>query len=325
MVFNIGGNLTSVYSLSVFTSIGATVTAQKKSKKVSVLADTSGTAFFEKLTKGIWEVTVTLGTLISQMTVELLDDTAVSIPVNSIPDFTYSGSYAVYDGAGNNITSNPRTQGNWKIKFLTNGEFKISRMNGLAGGIDVFAVGGGARGMSKTGGGGGYTKTVRNVTIKENTPYSIVIGAGGGDTGGTSSGFGVSAAGGSGANGGSGGGSLCAAGGSNGSNGGVYGSDYANGKGQGSTTREFGESGGALYAGGGGGGAVHTEVSYMYAGSGGSGGGGSGAALSSSSAANGAANTGGGGGGASFNGDYYGGDGNYGYGGSGIVVIRNAR
>lgn len=324
MVFNIGGNLTAVYSLSVLTSIGATVTAHKKSKKVTVAVDSSGTAFFEKLTKGTWEITVTLGTLTSQKTVELLDDSSVSIPVNSIPDFTYSGSYAVYDRAENNITSNPKTQGNWKIKFLTSGEFRISRLNGFTGGIDVFAVGGGARGKSRTGGGGGYTKTVKNITIKENTTYSIVIGAGGGETGGTSFGFGVSAAGGNKANGGSGGGSLCAAGGSNGSNGGIYSSDYQYGKGQGSTTREFGESGGALYAGGGGGGAVHSEVSYMYAGSGGSGGGGGGAGGSGSRAVNGTANTGGGGGGSSMSGNYIS-DGNYGSGGSGIVVIRNAR
>ena len=97
-------------------------------------------------------------------------------------------------------------------------------------------------------------------------------------------------------------------GGSDGSNGGA-GSNTA-GVGQGTTTREFGENSGTLYAGGGGG------ASTSSGGNAGDGGGGAGA--SSSNAANGATNTGGGGGGARSN---------YtpGTGGSGIVIMRNAR
>lgn len=85
------------------------------------------------------------------------------------------------------------------------------------------------------------------------------------------------------------------AGGSNGSNG-VNGWDgywtCAGGKGQGTTTRAFGESSGTLYAGGGGGGAYGNAKR----GAGGDGGGGAGKGYGSAGG-NGTANTGGGGGG----------------------------
>ena len=85
------------------------------------------------------------------------------------------------------------------------------------------------------------------------------------------------------------------------------------GKGQGTTTREFGESTGTLYAGGGGAGGNGSAQAK-----GGSGGGGNGA-WNGNPQTSGAANTGGGGGGM-----YYGLT-NVGKGGSGIVVIRNHR
>lgn len=87
------------------------------------------------------------------------------------------------------------------------------------------------------------------------------------------------------------------------------------GKGQGTTTREFGESVGTLYAGGGGAGGNGSAQAK-----GGSGGGGNGAySGTNAQPTSGAANTGGGGGGM-----YYGLT-NVGKGGSGIVVIRNHR
>ena len=223
-------------------------------------------------------------------------------------DFTYTGSYSVIDD-GN---------GNWRIKFLTSGTFKSSK--DLL--VDTFLVGGGGGGGKVTdyygaGGGGGYT-TTSFAKIKKDVAYSIVIGAGGAveQSGGRTSGFGASAAGGQGAvnktggTGGSGGAfAVSGKGGSNGSNGGG-GNGY--GLGQGTTTREFGESTGKLYAGGGGSG-YNTNSSGL----GGSGGGGHGGHNAEGS--NGAANTGGGGGGGGHSG-YSGGKG-----GSGIVIIRNTR
>ena len=124
-------------------------------------------------------------------------------------------------------------------------------------------------------------------------------------------------------------------GGSDGGNGGSDGSDgytkstsftyWLNGKGQGTTTREFGESSGKLYAGGGGGGGYN--YTYSYAGKGGEGGGGKGQGYSRADNTGpfaGTANTGGGGGAGYV--EPQGGCSAYGAeGGSGIVCIRNAR
>lgn len=107
---------------------------------------------------------------------------------------------------------------------------------------------------------------------------------------------------------------LSRIGGSGGTDGG-NGSGWGLGMGQGDSTREFGEVGGTLYAGGGAGGSLSSTV-YQ----GGAGGGGNGASTSQA-ATNGAPNTGSGGGGGcySVNG------GAAGSGGSGILIIRNAR
>lgn len=101
---------------------------------------------------------------------------------------------------------------------------------------------------------------------------------------------------------------------------------YLNGKGQSSTTREFGEATGKLYAGGGGGGGYN--YTYSYAGKGGDGGGGKGQGYSNVDNTGpfaGTANTGGGGG-AGYVEPQNDGSNAYGAaGGSGIVCIRNAR
>ena len=218
--------------------------------------------------------------------------------------FTYTGDCTMIDDG----------DGNWRVKFLTNGDF-ISNSDFI---IDVFAVGGGGNG-AEGGGGGGYTKTGTAQTITAKTKYSITIG---GATQ-ASSGFNVVANGGgsgSGSNGGSGGSGGGVSdgtngggkGGSDGSNGGGGNAWSSAGTGQGTTTREFGEETGDLYAGGGGG-----SGAGVSSGAGGAGGGGNGAG-NSATGGNGAANTGGGGGGA-------GAWGTPGTGGTGIVVIRNAR
>lgn len=230
---------------------------------------------------------------------------------------------------------------NWRIKLYSSGTLTLP----IDCTIDMFLVGGGGGGATNTdggGGGGGYTYTLKN-TFKctKNTPYSIVIGGGGsaGGNGGTTTAFNQSAQGGYGSTGnnggagGSGGGgfSYCnqnpSAGGNGGSDGsaGAAGGGGSGGSGQGSTTREFGETSGTLYAGGGGGAGggryqFGGSWNYGWGGSGGSGGGGNGYSDGHDrrAATAGADRYGGGGGGGWSN--YAGAKG-----GSGIVVIRNAR
>jgi hypothetical protein len=211
-------------------------------------------------------------------------------------DYTWSGGTAptwIDDGSGN-----------WRLKFTASGTFTPLK-NVI---VDAFLTGAGASGakgnstlLNRMGGNGGYTTTTAATSLTKDTAYSIVIGAGGlgasanidiSIAGGNTTAFGLSANGGAGRNsasstGGSGGAGHNGTNGSNGSNG----TGTFNGLGQGTTTKEFGESSGTLYSTGG-------------------------AAGNSTS---GAANTGNGGGGGS-NTNYTAGDG-----GSGIVIIRNKR
>lgn len=245
---------------------------------------------------------------------------------------------------------------NWRIKFTTSGTLNFSYLGNASSGVDVFCVGGGGGSAWRTddittGAGGGRTTTTKGSTVKVNTNYSVVVGAGGskpsgnnqkGGDGGTSSitALNCSAAGGVGGNGtpdgrvsttsyfsGSGGGGAGWWGGS-----GTGGSDGSHGNGptnsyeygQGSTTREFGESGGTLYSGGGAGGVRRTADRDWSPLAGGAGGGGQGGCITPVEdtediiqPSSGAINTGGGAGGSAW--------GKGASGGSGIVVIRNHR
>ena len=197
---------------------------------------------------------------------------AISAPIIG-EDFNWSGgdgTYQVLDDGG----------GNWRIKFLSSGTF--TPLKDMV--IDAFLVGGGGgRSYVLCGGGGaGYTTTVRSIVLAANTSYSIVVGAAGtngrssgsdGTNGGTTSAFSAVAAGGKGSTTGKGtqGIGLSGSGGSGGggynisgvhaqrsaADGGTDGADgttitSAGGTGQGTTTREFGETDGDLYASGGG-------------------------------------------------------------------------
>ena len=234
------------------------------------------------------------------------------------------------------------------VELLTSGVLKVTKDTY----IDAFLVGGGGAGNGSSngfnstwagggGGAGGFTKTITKALLQANVEYSVVIGAGGialagkaaygkvGPAGGNTVAFGYTAEGGksasvpiNGGNGGSGGG----VGGSKNTNLGVNPGDGASdgndaltinskvgGTGQGTTTREFGEITGKLYAGGGAGGASSATTTYA---SGGEGGG----AKQQTSAQD---NTGGGGGGSGsaqvVSGDYV----SYpGSGGSGIICMR---
>lgn len=223
----------------------------------------------------------------------------------SVPSFTYTGTSQL----------NKEDDFNWNLVLKTSGTLKFTELGTASDGIDVFCVGGGGGAPRYCGGGGGgYTATKKAVSVAKNTSYSITIGAGGasktdhsnGGDGGTTKAFGVEAAGGKGAiwadiregeeskmyayrvgaDGGSGGGGCEGAGGTNGADG-EAGASNSGGKGQGTTTRAFGESSGALYSAGG-------------------------AGASATSAVQAAANTGNG-------------AGSGGTSGSGVVIIRNKR
>lgn len=320
-------------TLTITAPVGATVTVSKDGKSKPSKVATTGTVAFDGLETGTWTITITNGTDTATKTVEIKADYQAAISFNTIPDFTYTGDFEIVSDDDQPITV---SQGNWKIRFLTSGTLTFTNLNGAENGIDVFLVGGGGGG-SRAAGGGGYTKTLKAVKVSVGTAYLIEIGAGGiagignskaGSAGGTSNAFGASANGGK-ANGtassfvGSDGGSGAGAGSTNG-NGGKGGSDGSDGfhrngthqdsgTGQGTTTREFGESGGKLYAGGGGG----CTTTSSNGGAGGDGGGGDGG-NTSGGATSGETNTGSGGGGAANN--KAGGSG-----GSGIAIIRNTR
>ena len=303
-----GGGAGGVLTVTVIP--GELVTVSHGDKSQTKAANASGVAVFKGLKAGAWTVAVTRNGKPTAKTVIIVTDYSVSIPLSTIPEFTYTGDYEIVNDSDEPITV---SEGNWKIRFLTSGTLTFTNLNGAENGIDVFLVGGGGSGETirgARGGGGGYTKTVKGVSIAIATPYTVTIGA----SSGTSSAFGVSANGASGADGGSGGGGggsssgTSGNGGSNGGNG-TAGNVSNGGTGQGTTTREFGESTGKLYSGGGGG-------SAAYAGAAGDSTAGAGANFGGA-AKNGVANTGGGGGAAY--------SGTAGRGGSGIAIIRNAR
>ena len=303
-----GGGAGGVLTVTVIP--GELVTVSHGDKSQTKAANASGVAVFKGLKAGAWTVAVTRNGKPTAKTVIVVTDYSVSIPLSTIPEFTYTGDYEIVNDSDEPITV---SEGNWKIRFLTSGTLTFTNLNGAEGGIDVFLVGGGGNGETirgARGGGGGYTKTVKGVSIAIATPYTVTIGA----SSGTSSAFGASANGASNADGGSGGGGGGSSGGTSGDGGsnggnGTAGNVSQGGTGQGTTTREFGESTGKLYSGGGGG-------SAAMAGAAGDSTAGAGAAYGGA-AKNGAANTGGGGGAAY--------SGTTGRGGSGIVIIRNAR
>ena len=330
-----GGSLTKSI-LIVTAPTGSTVTVTKGATTKTAM-EKNGEWWFKGLENGEWTIRAELD---GQSATEVINITQFGVyrkPISyrMTPEFTYTGDYEIVQDDDTPIEDFASWKGNWKIRLLTSSDFTITKMHGFAGKIDVFLVGGGASGGGRGGGGSGYTKTLKAILLNVGVRYQIVVGAGGEGlitsgrfppkAGGVTSAFDSVANGGNAgssgdfpSSGGSGGGDGTVGGagkpgGSNGSDGGG-----GSGKGQGTTTREFGEPGGKLYAGGGAGAGVTTHQSS----SGGDGGGGMGGGVNGDPMPkNGDVNTGGGGGGI----------GNlsstktYASGGSGIVIIRNAR
>lgn len=323
MIFNLG-NTVPVYELQISGVPLATVTVSNTKKTYLQTTDAYGKTVFSKLKRGLWSVVVRKGLEEAAYTVNVGRNQGNSLNINAIPEFTYDGAYEIVDDDGNKITASLE---NWRIRFLTSGTLIFTSLNGAANGIDVFCCGGGGGGgasIAGGGGGGGYTTTVKNKSVALNTEYVITIGSGGGNnaSGGNTTAFNVTA------NGGNPGGWYSAStgsatGGAGGSGGGQYGGTYGGsdggngggtcgGKGQGTTTREFGESSGRLYAGGGSGGLYNKGDTSKWI-----------PAIDESaagSAQHAPANRGGGGGGSCHTLGPAGGSG-----GSGIVVIRNKR
>ena len=303
---NTGGGGTDG-TLTVTAPANVTVTVSKDGKTKTKNSGTSGVAVFKGLASGTWTVTITSDGKTAQKNVIITTDYSTAISFNTIPEFTYTGDYEIVNDSDEPITV---SQGNWKIRFLTSGTLTFTNLNGAEGGIDVFLVGGGGDGgkgqsnsdtggyWSGAGGGSGFT-TTESVIIKAGVDYSISVPSAGGDA----QAFGKTALHGnngtsdSGGNGGSGGGKAGVGGEGKGGTGGVDGSDGGGpgGTGQGTTTREFGESAGKLYATGGDGASGYSKAP-----------------------ANQVPNSGNGGGGGGFNTKGSAGS-------SGIVIARNAR
>ena len=228
------------------------------------------------------------------------------VPVLGV-DFTYTGDCQIIDD------SNDVSGTQWRVKFLTSGILKFA--DNIAIDVFLVGGGGGGRNgytekVSATtysrgagGGGGGYTKTLSNIILTGDISYIIVIGDGGnyGSSGNGSSGgiTSISDVTDCSVNGGNGGGNNSDTavarykggdGGSGGGSGynsitreeyGVGGSDGSDGsgsipgKGQGTTTREFGDPAATLYSTGGSGGdytTSGTELPIENSGNGGVGG-----------------------------------------------------
>lgn len=240
----------------------------------------------------------------------------------SFPKYTYNGSLHYTDEGS----------GNWHVKFTTGGTLTIEK----AMTIDVFLVGGGYGGDAGTGGyrcyggnggRGGNIYTVYNRKIPAGT-YAIEIGSGGssGSAGSATNAFSLSSS----------SGTAGAAGGIGAS---IAGTDsgaitYSTAGSNGVYAFDTSAIDGVMYAAGGGGAAcVNTKFVWTkdFGGvsqPGGTTGGGYGAeAQADGSAATNNTGSGGGGGGADASGNGGGGAHSYsgGYGGSGVIIIRNAR
>lgn len=306
---------------------GSTCTCSKGAKTFTAKGTTIPYVFFIP-EAGTWTVTSTDGT--ETATVDVVISSAGQSESVGL-GYTIQLSNVIITGEeGTDYITTDEGNGSWNIRILTSQSVTLLQ----AGEIDVFCVGGGGGGYWG-GGGGGYTKTSA-VSVAASETYSIVIGSGGsrGTDGGNTTAFSLTANGGKGSSstanspggaGGSGGGGCGNYSGATGGTGGSNGSDgqaggnktsgtfTAGGIGQGTTTREFGEDAGDLYAGGGGGGKANGATF----GTGGEGGGANGGQSA-------LPNTGGGGGGGTY-GTSSSAFSDAGSGGSGIVIIRNHR
>lgn len=323
--FGTGESFTKSIIIVTDLPTGSTVTATK-GEIVKTSTEKNGEWWIKNLDLGEWTLEATLDeqSATTIYNIEKFGVHYVSMSYQLYPDdFDWSemGTKGVdYEIVQDDDTPIPvgdyRKYKNWKARVLTSG-FVTALKDGY---IDVFAVGG-AGGAYWGGSGGGYTTTTKSVKITKGTRYELVIGSGGAPkkNGSATTGFGITAngspagskSGGPGGSGGGKGGDTTAAADMAGGSDGSDGSDGTGGPGQRTTTREFGDPSGRLYAAGGGGSSANGG------GQGGEPGAGDGSA--NKNGQNGDPNTGSGAGGT------YSDTSTDGSGGSGIIVFRNAR
>ena len=272
-----GGGPLNKSILIVSVPVGSMVTATL-GPQIKTAQERNGEAWLRNLDVGEWNLKLTLG--------EQSATAKYSIPefgvyrtsmafFLSAADFIWEGTkgtdYEIFQDDDTVIPEGDyQKHKNWKARIYTS----ITVTPKQNADIDVFLLGAGASGSSRVsgeglygaGGGSGYTKTFKNIQLTATTQYQIEIGSGGpsvsgsresGKKGGNTSAFENTAEGGepgtadlvgvTGGNGGSGGAGRGGYPGTDGSDG----TGDEPGKGQGTTTREFGEPGGKLYAAGG--------------------------------------------------------------------------
>ena len=130
------------------------------------------------------------------------DDANDCYVATSLPTFTYTGSYELVTdsdtiiASGNNVAPTIPNEyktytGNWKLRLLSDGNLTINSLPNSSN-IDIYLVGGGQGGTkgskevtsgtmytTGSGGKGGYRKTYKTVSITFGTSYSVDIGVGG--------------------------------------------------------------------------------------------------------------------------------------------------
>lgn len=270
-----GGLSKSILIVSV--PAGSMVTATM-GPQIKTAQEKNGEAWLRNLDVGEWNLKLTLGeqSATAKYNIERFGVYRTSMAFFlSAADFVWGGTKGTdYEIVQDDDTVIPEEDypkyKNWKARILTS----ITVTPNRDADIDVFLLGAGASGSSResgegnygSGSGSGYTKTLKNIQLTATTQYQIEIGSGGpsvsgngvsGKKGGNTSAFENTAEGGkpstisgstvTGGNGGSGGAGRGGKPGTDGSDG----TGERPGKGQGATTREFGEPDGKLYANGG--------------------------------------------------------------------------
>lgn len=272
-----GGGPLNKSILIVSVPVGSMVTATL-GPQIKTATEKGGEAWLRNLDVGEWNLKLTLGQQSATAKYSIPEfgvyRTSMAFFL-SAADFIWEGTkgtdYEIFQDDDTVIPEGDyQKHKNWKARIYTS----ITVTPKQNADIDVFLLGAGASGSSRessqseygAGGGSGRTKTAKNIKLTAKEAYTIEIGAGGapvsgdgvdGKPGGETSAFGNSINGGDpatikdyksyGGDGGSGGAGRGGTPGTDGSDG----TGSQSGKGQGTTTREFGEPGGKLYAAGG--------------------------------------------------------------------------
>lgn len=176
----------------------ATITAENlQIKKITqgkekIVSEKNGTWTYRNIEIGLWAIQASLEGQEATNEIEVPEFGVyrVTITYRVTPEFTYTGDYEVVDDDNRPIEDFVGWKNNWKIRFLTSGTLTITNMYGWKNNVvDMFIVGPGGGGKwgvnyvesgqksGGEGGAGGFSKTVKNITLSLNTPYEIVIGS----------------------------------------------------------------------------------------------------------------------------------------------------